>query len=102
MSAEVTAEFRYMYMVYRAGYNRLCSEALDSGRCRWPVRPKAHFVEHLAFDIAPLNGRFLHNFNNEDFIRRIKHLAMKSHPAHLSSHVVLKYTLQRCLLWRMQ
>ena len=88
------------YMVFRAGYARLNEEALQAGRCRWPVRPKNHMVEHCIFDTLPLNPRYLHNYLSEDFVRRCKLIACKCQPAFLSKHVCMKYALQTCLRWR--
>ena len=92
-------------MLYRASYNRLAQEALQNGICRWPVRPKCHYYEHLIYDVrgiddCALNGRFFANFQCEDWIRRIKQLAVKCHPAHLSAHISFKYILQCTLRWR--
>ena len=42
----------------------------------------------------------MHNFMCEDFVRRIKALASCSHPAYLSHHVVLKYSLQCAFRWK--
>ncbi|CAE7029879.1 unnamed protein product [Symbiodinium sp. CCMP2592] len=97
--AEVEA-LKSSYMIFRSGYSKLNSAALDAGVCRWPMRPKQHYIEHFILDTLPLNGRYLHNFLSEDFIRRIKLVASKSMPAFLSKHVCLKYSLQTCLRWR--
>ena len=100
MTPDAYAEYVQMYLCFRAGYNRLSHEALEANRCRWIQRPKGHYLEHLVLDVGPFNGRYFHNFINEDFVRRIKHLAASSHPGHMSKHVVLKYALQVCLRWR--
>ena len=100
LPAEAVKQQQQFYLVFRAGYNKLADQALLSGVCRWPVRPKNHYLEHLVYDTAPLNGRFLSNYVNEDFVRRIKMLAAKSHAAFLSKHVCFKYALQCCMRWR--
>ena len=61
-------EFRDHYHIYRAGWNRLCAEALAAGVCRWPQRPKQHYVEHMSLDTTPLNPRYMHNFVCEDMV----------------------------------
>ena len=86
-------------MIYRSGYNKLAEWALSRSLCRWPLRPKNHYVEHWVLDTSPQNARYLHNYLQEDMIRRIKNLAAKSHPAFLSKHVMFKYVLQRTLSW---
>ena len=92
-------------MVFRAAYDRLANAALAKRQCRWAVRPKDHFVEHLVLDYRGLgnrclNGRLCQNFLNEDFMRRVKALAVGSHPGFLSKHVTFKYLLQLTLRWR--
>ena len=86
-------------MIYRSGYNKLAEWALSRSLCRWPLRPKNHYVEHWVLDTSPQNARYLHNYLQEDMIRRIKNLVAKSHPAFLSKHVMFKYVLQRTLSW---
>ena len=93
-------ECESMYLCYRAGHNRLTEASLQSRLCRWQQRPKGHMLEHCIFDHLPENPRFCHNFLGEDFIRRIKVLAIRSHPGHLSRHVLTKYCLQMCLQWK--
>ena len=100
MAQNACEEMKEMYICYRAGYNRLSEEALGKRKCRWPQRPKCHYFEHLVYDTSPLNGRFMHNFQSEDFVRRTKSLAVSAHPAYLSRHVMIKYSLQVCLRWR--
>ncbi|CAE7654600.1 unnamed protein product [Symbiodinium microadriaticum] len=100
LSDQATLDVRTAYLVYRSGHNRLCEAALSANLCRWQLRPKGHYIEHMIYDTVPLNPRFLHNYLSEDFIRRIKLMAVKAHPAHLSGHVLFKYALQATLRWR--
>ena len=100
MTRDAEAEFRDLYVIFRAGYNKLSSHALEASRCRWGARPKFHYFEHLVLDISPYNGRYMHNFAGEDFVRRVKAMAIGSHPGFLSRHVIGKYSLQCCLAWR--
>ena len=104
-SRDETLELESYYMLYRSSYNRLAAEAVEWRVCRWPVRPKCHYYEHLIYDVRGLdarafNGRFFANFQNEDWIRRSKQLALKCHQAHLSAHITFKYILQCTLQWR--
>ena len=100
LSNEAVRELHHAYLVFRSGMNRLAAAALEQGVCRWAIRPKHHYVEHLYYDLVPLNGRYLSNYVNEDAVRRIKYIAAGSHAAFLSAHVSFKYTLQFCLRWR--
>ena len=96
------AEFRRLYYIYRAGYNRLSLSAAEASKCRYPQRPKNHHWEHLTLDTLPRNPRYMHNYQSEDMVKKIKALAIGSHPAYLSKHVALKYVLQCGLRWRQQ
>lgn len=100
LSNRATLDVRSAYLVYRSGYNKLADAALSANLCRWQLRPKNHYVEHMVYDTLPLNPRYLHNYLCEDFIRRTKLMAAKAHPAHLSGHVLFKYALQATLRWR--
>ena len=100
LPANAVEQQRRAYLIFRSVYNKLAKGALEAGLCRWPVRPKNHYVEHLIYDISPLNGRYLHNYVSADFVRRTKHMAAKSHPGYLSKHVSFKYALQTCMRWR--
>ncbi|CAE7261611.1 unnamed protein product [Symbiodinium sp. CCMP2592] len=104
-SASETWDLENYYLLYRSAYNKLAEEALEYSATRWPVRPKCHYFEHLVFDMRGLddrafNARFFSNYQCEDWVRRCKQLAVRSHQAHLSGHVVLKYILQFALQWR--
>ena len=99
-TGEAAQELRDMYVMWRSGHDRLGQEALAKSLCRWPVRPKHHFCEHVFLDSGLLNPRFTHNYVNEDMVRRVKQLAARSHPAYLAKHVSMKYALQVCLKWR--
>ena len=107
MPVNASRDFEGFCLLYRSAYNRLASAAVDARQCRWPVRPKVHYFEHLALDFRGgpdlqqcINGRLCANFLCEDFVRRTKSLAVKSHPAYLSKHVIFKYSLQTTLRWR--
>ena len=93
-------EVQYCYLCFRGAYNRLSEAALSAQMCRWPHRPKHHYLHHLLFDSADCNPLYYSNYINEDFVRRVKMVAAGSHPAFLSRHVSLKYALQLCMRWR--
>ena len=91
------------YLLYRSCYDRLARRALSLGQARWKCRPKQHQLEHLVVDFAMVlrtNPRFDANFMGEDMVRRMKQVALASHPQHVSRHVLLKYTLQVVLQYR--
>ncbi|CAE7299286.1 unnamed protein product [Symbiodinium sp. CCMP2592] len=85
------------YYLYRASYDRLASMALANGIPRWKVRPKQHMLEHEVIDFIGeyrCNPRYSANYMGEDAVRRVKQLAVASHPNHVSRHVLLKWSLQ--------
>ena len=91
------------YLLYRACYDRLAQRALQMRQARWKCRPKQHQLEHLVLDFAMVlrtNPRFDANYMGEDMVRRMKMVALASHPQHVSRHVLLKYTLQVVLQHR--
>ena len=100
LSNDECLQFETAYITYRSAYDKLTSSALQRRVCRWPCRPKQHQLEHMTFELLPLNPRHVSNFLNEDAIRRTKALAAKSHPAYMSRHVLFKYVLQQSLQWR--
>ena len=91
------------YYLYRASYDRLASMALAQGVPRWKVRPKQHMLEHEVIDFMcehRLNPRYSANYMGEDAVRRVKQLAVASHPNFVSRHVLLKWSLQFSLPYR--
>ena len=86
-----------------ACFDRLAKRALDLKQTRWKCRPKQHQLEHLLLDFAcklRTNPRYDANYMGQDMIRRVKVLALSCHPAHVSRHCLLKYTLQVALPYR--
>ena len=91
------------YLLYRACFDKLASRALTKKQARFKLRPKQHMLEHLVLDFVcdlRLNPRYDANYLGEDMVRRVKALAISSHPSHLSRHVFLKYAMQVCLRYR--
>ena len=59
--------------------------------------------QNLAMSVLgsePYDSIYYSNFLGEDFIRRAKALAVKSHPNWMARHVLLRYVLQFCLALR--
>ena len=100
MSPRLCSRYKQLYETFRCGYNRLALRSVELKQLRWHVRPKVHQMEHAVYDFLPLNPRYFHNFLNEDFVRRAKALAIKSHPNWMARHVLFRYMLQFCLRWR--
>ena len=92
--------FRDSYLAFRCGINRLALAAVEKKQTRWHIRPKLHQLEHCAYDFLPKNPKYYHNFLNEDYIRRAKKLAIRSHPNFMARHVLFRYAVQTCLRWK--
>ena len=100
LSAAAAGQMQTAYMRFRAALNSLAVHAVSEGLLRYHMRPKLHQLDHLILDFLPANPRYMANYLNEDFVKRAKILAAKSHPAFMAQHVCFRYTLQACLRWR--
>lgn len=89
-----------MYIIFRSGFNKLAVAAVAAKQARWHMRPKQHQLEHLTCDFLPRNPRYYHNFLSEDYVRRAKQLAVRSHPNWMARHVLFRYCVQFCIAWR--
>lgn len=98
-STDEWAVFEEAFLIFRAAANKLSALAISKGQLRWRQRPKAHGLEHLCYDYHKLNPRFCSNYLCEDFVRRTKNVAVKSHPRYVSKHVLFRYCIAACLRW---
>lgn len=59
------------------------------------VRPKTHYLHHLADDIFQyrLNPVLWHTFSEEHFLGRVKAIAVRCHGATCTSRLFLRYIL---------
>ena len=96
---EARSEIEYLLLVWHAAWSRLSEDALSRNVCRWAHRPKHHYTDHAFLD-SNLNPRYGSNYQSEDMVKKVKHVAAGSHAAYLSQHVTLKYALQVGLRWR--
>lgn len=87
------------YLCYRSGANHMANLAMNSGVPRWHVRPKCHYLEHAIYDFGGKNLRYMSNYLDEDFIRRVKRMAVAAHPRYVSKHVLYRYCLAATLRW---
>ena len=100
ISDAATLEYKRAYLVYRAGLNKLASDALQKRVCRYHLRPKNHQLGHIANHFLPKNPRYFANFLSEDFIYKAKVLAEKTHALFMSKQVLERYAIWVCLRWR--
>lgn len=99
MSSDACREFRRAYLTYRCALNFLAESNLAMRRCRYHLRPKIHQLGHIACDLLPFNPRRCANFLDEDFICKVKELAVQCHPLHMPLHVAMRYSINACLRW---
>lgn len=100
ISDAATLEYKRAYLVYRAGLNKLASDALQKRVCRYHLHPKNHQLGHIANHFLPKNPRYFANFLSEDFIYKAKVLAEKTHALFMSKQVLERYAIWVCLRWR--
>lgn len=87
------------YLLYRAASSKLGGLCVAKGVARWRQRPKSHSLEHATYDFGLMNMKYCANYLDEDFVRRSKHLAIKSTPKFVSRHVLFRYSIAASLLW---
>jgi len=77
-------------------YYRLAVLAAEQGRFLFPVKPKCHAWQELAFQqqIHRINSRFWHCFRQEDWVRFLKRIARKSHPQTVELAILRKVYLR--------
>ena len=95
--------FEAAYYLYRASYDRLASISVKKAVARWKCRPKQHMLEHAILDFVLVlrqNPRYSANYVGEDGVRRVKQLAIASHPNFVSRHVLFKWAMQFSLRFR--
>ncbi|CAE7330515.1 unnamed protein product, partial [Symbiodinium sp. CCMP2592] len=100
---DVCQNFEAAYYLYRSSFDRLASRAVMLQVPRWKCRPKQHMLEHAVLDFVMVlrqNPRFSANYLGEDAVRRVKQLAIASHPNFVSRHVLFKWALQFSLRFR--
>lgn len=93
------AVFKESYLLYRCASSHLSHIAISKSLPRWRQRPKIHMLEHLTYDWAGANPRYMSNYLDEDFVRRGKRIAMVSHPRFVAKHVLSRYSIDSTLRW---
>lgn len=83
-------------------WSALAKTALQQERLAWPIRPKWHFMSHLAEVIRSdkENPRFYHCYRDEDAIGTVIKVAATCHRSTVSGAVLSKYLLRLGLRWK--
>lgn len=92
----------------------LAQEALENGQLLWKVRPKLHkcfgfcvpwgFIDlrldHLVLDQSPFLGPLANStYMDEDYVGKVKKLAMASTPQQMGRQVLGRWSAYACVRW---
>ncbi|CAJ1393633.1 unnamed protein product, partial [Effrenium voratum] len=91
--------YKMCALAMRCGYMKMAVSAHSKRQLRWKLRPKWHQLACHLVPLAPLNPRYFANYLDEDYVRRIKQLAVRRTAAGMSSEVCQRYCIQVCLRW---
>eukprot|EP00969_Alexandrium_andersonii_P364030 15463245-Alexandrium_andersonii.AAC.1 len=87
-------------------HQTLCHHCMTSNRQLWYVTEKLHMVQHLADDIreSKFNARFAWTYSDEDYVGRIKQLAVAclraNGPIKVAPPLLLRY--RHLMYYRLQ
>jgi len=83
-------------------HSLLHARTIARGQLRWYVQPKLHMASHLGYDIAGrlhLNPRCTTNYDDEDFVGKIKKTMAKCHGRTAGRMSVSRYVILIGLRW---
>ena len=91
--------FRLCALSLQCGYMKLAVSAVAKRQLRWKLRPKWHQLLCHLVPMAPLNAKYFANYLDEDYVRRIKQLAIRCTAPGMSAEVCQRYCIQMCIRW---
>jgi hypothetical protein len=70
--------------------------SLDQGLPNYNITPKFHYLAHIIYTVQAerINPKFMHCYQDEDFVGRVSRIAGKTHPRKLGER-----TMGRYLIW---
>ncbi|CAK9024604.1 unnamed protein product [Durusdinium trenchii] len=87
--------------LFHSALNALAMEALSKGVLLWKVRPKVHRLDHICLDQAyRMNPLWISCYCDEDFVGKIKAMAVHASPRLLERQVLDRYSAFVCLRWQ--
>ena len=88
-------------MEYLRLYTKLASDAIAQNKCYYKVRPKAHYLGHVALRLAETreNPRRVDNFLSEDFVGRIKSIAVRCHRGNAAQRICQRMVMHKAFKW---
>lgn len=83
-------------------YAALAKAELAAGRLLRRLRPKLHYLDHLASEVARTHGNPMsqRNFLDEDNMKHLKAVAVACHPRTAQTAWSKRYLLKKVLLWK--
>ena len=92
--ADQSAKLRRLGEAFVVVYLRLASVAVSSGMTHFKIRPKVHYLHHLALRIKILNPKVVSCFGEESYMGVIGKLAGMCHRRTMPHRVIQRYMLR--------
>lgn len=89
-------EFHDLVMKALLRWQGLATHCIVQNICRWKIRPKHHFVDHMARDVRRhrLNPRRLMScFQDESYLGQVKQIAVHCHAAQTMKRCMQRYLI---------
>ena len=84
-----------------AVYGQLSSEAFAADIRLWPITPKFHAMQHIAYDQARMhNPRRVHCYSDEDMVGKSKRIYIRCHGTTAPQRGLQRYALLQNMRWR--
>ena len=84
-----------------AVYLQLSLEARAAGIRLWPITPKFHAMQHIAYDQAWMgNPRRVHCYSDEDMVGKMKRIYIRCHGVTAPHRSLQRYALLQNMRWR--
>lgn len=84
-----------------AMYGHLSSASRAAGVRLWPITPKFHAMQHIAYDQAYMgNPRRVHCYSDEDMVGKMKRIYIRCHGITAPHRSLQRYALLQNMRWR--
>ena len=95
MSRISCEEFAALIKIHLRSTEWLASYAWAERIMIFKMRPKHHYLLHLAADVEEtfLNPKMFHNFSEESYLGQVKYLARKCHARKMSLRVLQRWLI---------
>ena len=84
-----------------AVYGQLSSASRAAGIRLWPITPKFHAMQHIAYDQVFMgNPRRVHCYSDEDMVGKMKRIYIRCHGTTAPHRSLQRYALLQNMRWR--